>query len=133
MRCQSSGDKGHFQRLCAFQVCLVRQAVQSTHRAPFTRNRKVHTRQRALIRYLGLPLSITQLAEIVGGDHGNVARLIREFRDRCDQLDPTRKMSRRIRAGARPADDTPCIQCGARHVRFDVRELRLGNALFAAD
>ncbi len=119
--------KGTFSGFPRFKCASCGKQFNRRTGTPFTRNRKVHERQRELIRYLGLPLSITQLAEIVGGDHGNVARLIREFRERCDQLDPTGALSHRIRAGARPAEDTPCIQCGARHVRFDVRGITPGK------
>ncbi|MEF9406878.1 MULTISPECIES: DUF746 domain-containing protein, partial [Ralstonia solanacearum species complex] len=80
--------KGTFSGFARFKCASCGKQFNRRTGTPFTRNRKVHQRQRALIRYLGLPLSITQLAEIVGGDHGNVARLIREFRERCDQLVP---------------------------------------------
>ncbi|WP_157642803.1 DUF746 domain-containing protein [Burkholderia ubonensis] len=60
------------------------QAIQPTYRPPFTRNRDA-SRQRELIRYLSLPLPIIELSEMIQADGGIMARLISEFRERCDR------------------------------------------------
>jgi transposase-like protein len=86
---------------------------------PFTRNHDA-ARQRALIRCLGLPLPLLQLAEMIGADPAITARLVDEFRARCMHLDPSGQLASRIRACVRPAADTPCVRCGERQVRFDV-------------
>ncbi|WP_199545500.1 DUF746 domain-containing protein, partial [Paraburkholderia kururiensis] len=64
---------------------------------PFTRNRIAH-RQRRLIRYLALPLPLTQLAAMIDTDPMITARLVREFQRRCAQLDPSGDLASRIRA-----------------------------------
>ncbi|MCO4882542.1 MULTISPECIES: DUF746 domain-containing protein [Paraburkholderia] len=79
---------------------------------PFTRNRDA-ARQRELIRYLGLPLPLAQLADMIDTDPAITARLVDEFRTRCAQLDPSGRLASRIRACVRPATDTPCVWCGA--------------------
>ncbi|WP_459994399.1 DUF746 domain-containing protein [Paraburkholderia kururiensis] len=105
--------KGIVRGLPRFQCG--RRGVQFNRRAgtPFTRNRIAH-RQRRLIRYLALPLPLTQLAAMI------TARLVREFQRRCAQPDPSGDLASRIRACARPDANTPCLWCGARRVRFDV-------------
>lgn len=85
---------------------------------PFSRNRYPE-RQRFLIRYLGLPLPIIQLSEMIDTDTGITARFIEELRRRCMQLDPSGRLAERIQAGVRPTARTVCIQCGARRLRFD--------------
>ncbi|WP_415872941.1 DUF746 domain-containing protein [Burkholderia ubonensis] len=64
-------------------MLFVPQAIQPTYRPPFTRNRDA-SRQRELIRYLSLPLPIIELSEMIQTDAGIMARLISEFRERCD-------------------------------------------------
>lgn len=85
---------------------------------PFTRNRDA-ARQRELIRCLGLPLPLLQLAEMIDTDPTITARLVDEFRARCMQLDPSGHLAARIRACVRPAADTPCVRCGERQIGFD--------------
>ncbi|WP_439889617.1 DUF746 domain-containing protein [Ralstonia sp. 25C] len=94
---------------------------------PFARDRKL-SEQRALVRYLGLPLPITQLADILQVDKADPARYLRKFRARCNQIDPSGTLSRRIRAGVRPSEKTLCVRCGAHRVLFDAVALgKCGN------
>ncbi len=111
--------KGIVRGLPRFQCG--RCGVQFNRRTgtPFTRNRIAH-RQRRLIRYLALPLPLTQLAAMIDTDPMITARLVREFQRRCAQPDPSGDLASRIRACARPDANMPCSWCGARRVRFDV-------------
>lgn len=115
----SHGRQGKFPRF------LCRECGKKFTRrtgTPFCRNRpQGERRQRELIRYLGLPLPTAQLAETLDALESITERLIQEFRERCDQLDPSGQLVSRIRAGIRPATDTPCLHCGARRVQFAVR------------
>ncbi|CAM2194929.1 DUF746 domain-containing protein [Paraburkholderia kururiensis] len=118
--------KGIVRSLPRFQCG--RCGVQFNRRTgtPFTRNRIAH-RQRRLIRYLALPLPLTQLAAMIDTDPMITARLVREFQRRCAELDPSGDLASRIRACARPDANTPCSWCGARRVRFDVGEIVVGK------
>ncbi|EEF26728.1 conserved hypothetical protein [Ricinus communis] len=51
--------------------------------------KKEPDKQRELIRYLGLPLGVTQVAEILSTDPLSIRRWIRSFSRRCAQLDPS--------------------------------------------
>ncbi|WP_244136297.1 DUF746 domain-containing protein [Burkholderia sp. BCC0405] len=109
--------KGVWGDLPRYQCSLCRKQFNRRTGTPFTRNRDA-ARQRELIRYLGLPLPIIQLAEMIQTDPSITKRLINEFRERCNQLDPSGKMAARIRAGVPPGKDTACVWCGVRNLRF---------------
>lgn len=85
---------------------------------PFSRNRDIG-RQRKLIRYLALPLPLIQLSEILEADPGIAARLVEEFRHRCNQIDLSGNLASRISVCTRPDAHTQCVRCGARNVQFD--------------
>lgn len=110
------GRQGRFPR---FRCKACEKNFTRRTGTPFCRNRpQGEQRQRELIRYLGLPLPTAQLAEILDAGENIAERLIHEFRERCDQLDPSGSLASRIRAGIRPSADTPCVHCGARRVRL---------------
>ncbi|MDN7816499.1 DUF746 domain-containing protein [Burkholderia vietnamiensis] len=122
MQVRTKGIWGDFPR---YQCSLCGKQFNRRTGTPFTRNRDA-ARQRELIRYLSLPLPIIQLAEMIETDAGITARLIDEFRERCNQLDASGSLASRIRAGAQPDKKTPCVCCGARNLRFyaDLRPVR---------
>ncbi|CAE6862693.1 hypothetical protein R75465_07752 [Paraburkholderia aspalathi] len=118
--------KGSHGDLPRYQCMTCGKQFNRRTGTPFTRNRQA-ARQRELIRYLGLPLPLMQLAEIIDTDVSITARLVREFRTRCDQLDPSGSLAARIQTCARPTTDTPCVWCGTRRVRFDVAGIDVGK------
>lgn len=86
---------------------------------PFCRNRAdSEPRQRKLIRYLALPLPTVQLAEVLDAEDSIAERFIREFRERCQQIDSSGQLVSRIQAGIRPSADTPCVHCGVRRAQL---------------
>jgi transposase-like protein len=85
---------------------------------PYSNNQHAE-QQRKLIRYLSLPLPITQLADLVGLPCSTTKRQIKKLRERAQALDASGRLAASIRAGAKPTATTPCLQCGAPGVSAD--------------
>ncbi|CAM2198511.1 DUF746 domain-containing protein (plasmid) [Paraburkholderia kururiensis] len=90
-------------------------------RATFTRRRGTPfayigldstDRLRRLIRYLSLPLSFQQVAELCGTDSMTLKRWRDCFVQWADQLEPDGRLSARFRLGVEPDEATPCLFCG---------------------
>lgn len=69
-------------------------------------------RLRLLIRYLSLPLSFQQVAEVCDTDPMTVKRWRDTFAQWADQLEPDGRLSSRFRLGVEPDETTPCLFCG---------------------
>ncbi|WP_342310464.1 DUF746 domain-containing protein [Burkholderia pyrrocinia] len=80
---------------------------------PFV-NTKVNSlkRMRVFIRHLSLPLSIMQVADIVGTSPGMIQKWYNMFTEFADQMEPNGSLSARIRLGVEPTATTPCPFCG---------------------
>lgn len=92
-----------------------------TCRATFTRRRGTPFvyigpastgRLRRLIRYLSLPLSFQQVADVFDTDPMTVKRWRDTFAQWADQLEPDGRLSSRFRLGVEPDAKTPCLFCG---------------------
>lgn len=64
-------------------------------------------RMRQFIRHLSLPLSVMQVAGLVGTSHGMVQKWHNMFIEFADQLEPSGGLSARIRLGVEPTAATP--------------------------
>lgn len=64
------------------------------------------------IRCLALPLSITQVWEIVATSPAMVQKWRDRFAEFADRLEPSGSLSSRIRLGVTPNETTPCPFCG---------------------
>jgi transposase-like protein len=93
---------------------------------PYSRNRRA-AQQRALIRYLSLPLPIHQLAALIEVSRSATTRLVRELHVRCLELDPSGRLAAAVQAGAQPGVDTPCLYCGTPDVRVRGARGRCGT------
>ncbi|KVO12613.1 DNA-binding protein [Burkholderia ubonensis] len=69
-------------------------------------------RMRLFIRHLSLPLSVMQVADLVGSSHGMIHKWLRMFTTFADQLEPSGSLSARIQLGVQPTETTPCPFCG---------------------
>ena len=65
-------------------------------------------RIRTFIRHLALPLSIMQVADIVGTSPGMTRKWRNMFTEFADQLEPSGSLSARIQMGVEPTATTPC-------------------------
>ncbi|CAM2198570.1 DUF746 domain-containing protein (plasmid) [Paraburkholderia kururiensis] len=108
------------ERLKQGQQCMPRFTCRACG-ATFTRRRGTPfvcigldsaDRLRRLIRYLSLPLSFQQVAELCGTDSMTVKRWRDCFAQWADQLEPDGRLSSRFRLGAEPDAATPCPFCG---------------------
>ncbi|WP_244115024.1 DUF746 domain-containing protein [Burkholderia cepacia] len=111
--------KGRLAGLPLFYCNHCRKKFNRRTGTPFVRQKEPH-KQRELIRYLGLPLSVTQMAEILSTDPFSIRRWIRNFTQRCAQLDPSGQLVARFRIGARPNTQTPCASCGQQQLKYSV-------------
>nr|WP_230941367.1 DUF746 domain-containing protein [Burkholderia diffusa] len=69
-------------------------------------------RMRLFIRYLSLPLSIMQVADLVGTSHGMVRKWCGMFIEFADRLEPSGSLSARIQLDVEPTETAPCPFCG---------------------
>ncbi|MBU9444414.1 DUF746 domain-containing protein [Burkholderia multivorans] len=69
-------------------------------------------RMRLFIQHLSLPLSVMQVANLVGTSHGMIQKWHNMFAEFADRLEPSGSLSARIRLGVEPTAATPCPFCG---------------------
>nr|WP_275925460.1 DUF746 domain-containing protein [Burkholderia sola] len=69
-------------------------------------------RMRLFIRHLSLPLSVMQVADLVGTSHGMVQKWHNMFIEFADRLEPSGSLSTPIRLSVKPTAATPCPFCG---------------------
>ena len=68
-------------------------------------------KQRLFLQYLDEPMQLTEVATLLGVDHGTVRDWRERYRELATQLDPTGGLSAQIRLAPQLADE-PCAHCG---------------------
>jgi transposase-like protein len=68
-------------------------------------------KQRAFVRYLGVPIQLTEVAEMLAVDYGTVRDWLQRYAELAMQLDPSGTLSARIRL-APALDGETCVYCG---------------------
>nr|WP_081074653.1 DUF746 domain-containing protein [Burkholderia cepacia] len=96
-----------------FMCTHCRQRFTRRRGTPFLNTRMNSLdRMRLFIRHLSLPLSVMQVAELVGTSHGMIRKWCKMFTEFADQLEPSGSLSARIQVGVGPTETTPCPFCG---------------------
>nr|WP_254218103.1 DUF746 domain-containing protein [Burkholderia multivorans] len=101
------------RRLPAVQMRELRDQFTRRRGTPFV-NTKMGSleRMRLFIQHLSLPLSVMQVANLVGTSHGMIQKWHNMFAEFADRLEPSGSLSARIRLGVEPTAATPCPFCG---------------------
>ena len=68
-------------------------------------------KQRQFVRYLGVPMQLTEAADKLGVDYGTVRDWRQRYSDFVAQIDPAGDLANRIRLAASPEGE-PCGNCG---------------------
>ncbi|WP_421377171.1 DUF746 domain-containing protein [Paraburkholderia sp. DD10] len=105
---------GHqLQAMPRFECRTCRLQYTRRRGTPFVRTELGSvSRLRHLIRYLSLPLSFQQVAELVGTDPATLRKWRDAFARWADQVEPDGHLSARFRLGVEPTAATPCTFCG---------------------
>ncbi|CAB3723603.1 hypothetical protein LMG22037_04979 [Paraburkholderia phenoliruptrix] len=119
-RCAHCGSRNTYEmaphpsrRLPAFECRTCHRVFNRRTGTPFSSTYMVSAgRFRPLIRYLSLPLSYAQVADIFQADETQIQTWRDKFARWADQLEPDGNLSARFRLGATPTRDTPCLFCG---------------------